>query len=200
LGSAAPQTIYKKQQIGMCDADHISLAEKAAEESMVLLKNDNSTLPIKPSYTKVAVLGATVPYKTTNGGSTNTGGILNFATDVLTGDLGSSRVFPDPAKSVGPFAGIEAAAPSGVTVVNPASADADVPADTDFIVVMAGLTPQDEGEEYTRRAIDSAWRWTRNRTRHIRIFRTTSSPLRPPSESPWWSCSRAAASSTCRPG
>ena len=32
---------------------------------MVLLKNDNETLPISPSVTKVAVLGATVPYKTT---------------------------------------------------------------------------------------------------------------------------------------
>ena len=148
VGLGSPQTIYKNSRIS-CDADHIALAQKAAVESMVLLKNDNNTLPIPKSVTKVAVLGATVPYKTTNGGTANTGGILNFGKDVLTGDLGSSRVFPDPDKSIGPLAGIEAAAPSGVTVVNPATA-ADVPADTDYIVVMAGLTPEDEGEEYTQ--------------------------------------------------
>ena len=42
--------------IGM---SHIALAEQAAEESMVLLKNDNNTLPIKrPTVHKIAVIGA----------------------------------------------------------------------------------------------------------------------------------------------
>jgi beta-glucosidase len=49
---------------------------------------------------------------------------------------------------VGPFAGIQAAAPSGVLVVAGNTA-AEVPSDADFVVVVAGLTPQDEGEEYT---------------------------------------------------
>lgn len=64
----------------------------------------------------VAVVGATVPFFL-YGGTAPTGSV-NFATDVRTGDLGSSRVYPDPAKSVGPFAGICVAlggTPSGTT-------------------------------------------------------------------------------------
>jgi beta-glucosidase len=92
---------------------------------------------------------------------------VDFATDVRTGDLGSSRVYPDPAKSVGPFAGLCLA--SGGTVsasgtctggsVNVTTATNDsqggmsavtsAVSNADFVVVMAGLTPQDEGEEYT---------------------------------------------------
>ena len=143
LGSA--KTTYQKSKIGN-DGDHIALAQKAALESMVLLKNDNHTLPIKSSVTKVAVLGATIPYQTRASGQPIASSI-NFATDVTTGDLGTSAVFHDPAKGIGPLAGIKLAAPSGVTVVSGASA-ADA-ADADFVVVVAGLTAQDEGEEYT---------------------------------------------------
>jgi beta-glucosidase len=143
VGLGTPKTVYSNYRIS-CDADHIALSQKAALESMVLLKNDNSTLPIPSSVTKVAVLGATVGY--TTGGRDKT---VNFATDVVTGDLGSSRVFPDPAKSVGPFAGIKATAPGSVNVVNPSSADDYDAKSADFIVVMAGLTAEDEGEEYT---------------------------------------------------
>jgi beta-glucosidase len=144
VGLGTPVTHYGNSRIS-CDAGHIALAQKAARESMVLLKNDNDTLPIKSTVTKVAVLGATVPYRNTDGGASIAS--VNFATDVRTGDIGSSRVYPDPAKSVGPFAGLQATAPAGVTVVTGSSA-ADA-ADADFIVVMAGLTAQDEGEEYT---------------------------------------------------
>ena len=91
-----------------CDATHLALAKRAALESMVLLKNDG-VLPISPAVKNLAVVGATVPY------TVNTGNLsVNFATDVRGGDLGSSRVYPDPAKSVGPFAGLCAA--SGGTV------------------------------------------------------------------------------------
>lgn len=145
VGLGTPRTRWVKSRIE-CNDRHIRLAEKAAVESMVLLKNDKNALPIKGAA-KVAVLGAQVPYRTTDGGSTNTGGIINFATDVTTGDLGSSRVYHEPGKGVGPFAGIQAEAPAGVTVKTGTTA-ADG-ADADFIVVVAGLTAQDEGEEYT---------------------------------------------------
>jgi beta-glucosidase len=112
---------------------------------MVLLKNDNNTLPIPSSVHTVAVVGAKVPYTVVNTNAAT--GTINFATDVRLGDLGSSRVFSDPAKSAGPFAGIQAAAPSGVTVVS--GTDASAATNADFIVAVAGLTPQDEGEEYT---------------------------------------------------
>jgi beta-glucosidase len=147
-GLGTPVSIYSDSRIS-CDQTHLALATKAALESMVLLKNDMGTLPISPAVKKVAVIGAAVPY-TTNNGSPDmpTGGTVDFARDPRTGDLGSSRAFFDPAKAVGPFAGIQAAAPPGVTVVAGNTA-ADVPTDADVVVVVAGLTPQDEGEEYT---------------------------------------------------
>jgi beta-glucosidase len=166
---------YSKSRIS-CDGTHIALSEKAALESMVLLKNDGA-LPFKPSVTKIAVVGATVPYVTTNGGSTNTGGLVNFAQDTRTGDLGSSRVYSDPAKEIGPFAGIcmaaggtpmetrdkntgslvsgtcENAPAVAVTTATTSSGDMSAvmqaASEADFVVVMAGLTAQDEGEEYT---------------------------------------------------
>ncbi|HEY7372557.1 MAG TPA: glycoside hydrolase family 3 C-terminal domain-containing protein [Polyangia bacterium] len=178
VGIGSQHTLYSKSRIS-CDGTHIALAEKAALESMVLLKNDGGTLPIKQTTATVAVVGATVPYLTTNGGSTNTGGLVNFAQDVRTGDLGSSRVYSDPKKDVGAFAGIcmaaggvpmevadannvrtsgtcENAPPINVTTattsdgdLSPAMAAASA---ADFVVVVAGLTAQDEGEDYTQAA------------------------------------------------
>ncbi|HEX7599455.1 MAG TPA: glycoside hydrolase family 3 C-terminal domain-containing protein, partial [Polyangia bacterium] len=145
VGLGSPKTSYSKGRITN-DGDHIKLAKKAALESMVLLKNDGNTLPINPAVQKVAVLGATMPYTTSNDGKRSSA-VLHFATDVLTGDMGSSRVFHDPAKGVGPFDGIRSAAPSGVTVV--AGTSAGDAANADFVVVIAGLTPGDEGEEFT---------------------------------------------------
>ncbi len=100
---------------------HIALAELAAEESMVLLKNNNNTLPInKTTVKKIAVIGANLIYglQETNsqdkctmcGTSTSStcpiangiGCTMDLTTNVRTGDNGSSRVFSDPSKSVGP--------------------------------------------------------------------------------------------------
>ncbi len=150
-GLGSPKSTYKKSRIGGCGFElHKILAKQAALESMVLLKNDNGTLPIKPSVAKVAVLGATVTFQTINYGKPSTDS-LNFATAVNTGDMGSSRVYPDPDQSVSPFKGIHDAGVlrglqdadiwSGTTA-------ADVK-DADFVVVVAGLTAGDEGEEYT---------------------------------------------------
>lgn len=135
---------------------HIQLAEEAALKSMVLLKNENGTLPIKNTVRTVAVIGANVSFSGYVGPSRREQ--LDFTTNritgdidtVLTGDWGSSRVAPDVAKSVGPLAGIMAAAATagtGITVVGGSTAAAAQNAD--FVVVVAGLTPKDEGEEYT---------------------------------------------------
>ncbi len=81
----------------------------------------------------------------------------------------SSRVYPDPAKSVGPFAGLCAASGGTVsgtscsggsvnvtTATNTTSGDLSAVTSAvsaaDFVVVVAGLTAQDEGEEYTNAA------------------------------------------------
>jgi beta-glucosidase len=112
---------------------------------MVLLKNDNNTLPIvRSAVKKVAVIGAVVPFSLPDIGVS---GNVNFATDPRIGDLGSSRVALDPSRSVGPFAGIQAAAGSGITVTS--GSDPSLADSADFAVVVVGLTPEDEGEEYT---------------------------------------------------
>ena len=147
VGLQTPTTTFDSTNSIANNTAHIALSRQAAIESMVLLKNNMNTLPISRTTVKnIAVLGATVPFQvsTVNGGNTT---MLNFATDLRLGDFGSSRVFADPAKSTGPFAGIQAVAGSGITVVSGGTAAAA--ANADFIVVMAGLTPQDEGEEYT---------------------------------------------------
>jgi len=141
--------------IGM---SHTALAELAAEESMVLLKNQdgsgNPVLPIGSSIKKIAVIGAKASYSLQETSSQDCPGnagscSLDFTTNVRTGDDGSSRVFSDPAKSAGPLAGILAAAGSGVSVTAYNTASAAQAAGFDLAVVIAGLTPQDEGEEYT---------------------------------------------------
>jgi beta-glucosidase len=143
---------------------HTALSEQSAEESMVLLKNQDSTgkavLPIGSTIKKIAVIGVKAAYSLQETSSqdsctTSTGTnpiencTMDFTTNVRTGDNGSSRVFSDPAKSVGPLAGIQAAAGGAVTVTAYNTASAAQSAGFDMAIVIAGLTPQDEGEEYT---------------------------------------------------
>jgi beta-glucosidase len=128
---------------------HVNLALKAALESMVLLKNENNTLPIKRAGTvrSIAVVGTRTSYTISNTADDHNSGVVDFPNTVRTGDVGSSRVNNDPALSVGPTAGIMMAAGAGITVTS-SNGGAAIPT-ADFYVVVAGLTPQDEGEEYT---------------------------------------------------
>ena len=125
---------------------HTALAELVAEESMVLLKNQNNTLPINRSTVKkIAVIGATATFTLQYTNCQDCDTSLNCSTDftqaVRTGDCGSSRVFSDPMKSVGPLAGITtAAAGSGINVARYTSASDAMKAGFDFAVVVAGLT------------------------------------------------------------
>jgi beta-glucosidase len=133
--------------------DHIATAAQAALESMVLLKNDGALPLNKTTIKTVAVIGASIGYAVSSDGSGDstidftTNLVTGGATTILTGDWGSSRVVGDPAKSVGPLPGIRAAAGAGVTVMGGPSAALAATADATIVVV--GLTPQDEGEEYT---------------------------------------------------
>ena len=115
-GLGQPKTTYKKGRIVYSGCDgHIDLSRKAAVKSMVLLKNAGNTLPISPAVTKVAVVGATVAYKTKNDGRV-TDSFMNFAKDVHTGDMGSSRVFADPATERRPLRRHQEDGAGGVTV------------------------------------------------------------------------------------
>jgi beta-glucosidase len=144
-GLKTPEVGWDRNTGSIVDTNdqHLNLAVEAALKSAVLLKNDNNTLPIKrESVTNIAVLGATVNYDIIG-----FSGTVNYAVDTITGDLGSSRVRWDPNRAVGPLAGIKEAAGSAVTVTSGSSA-ADA-ANADFVVVVAGLNAEDEGEEYT---------------------------------------------------
>jgi beta-glucosidase len=156
-GLKAATTGYSGGSITNNDA-HIQIALEAAQKGMVLLKNQNNTLPIKRgSVTKIAVIGANMPYSVTSDATasvaashidftTNAITLPSGTSNLLTGDRGSSRVLVDTTKAMGPLAGIQAAAGS-ISVVSGSTAAAA--AGANFIVVVAGLTPQDEGEEYT---------------------------------------------------
>ena len=147
IGLKRPRTrLDEKGSIEDNDA-HLELAHEAALKSMVLLKNEKKTLPIDTTSVKsIAVLGANVPYKQAKFAD-KPNGFFNFAVDAALGDLGSSRVNVDPEKSVGPLEGIRRAAGEGIRIIT--GQRAEDAAAADFIVVVAGLTPGDEGEEYT---------------------------------------------------
>ncbi len=146
VGLGQPDTEYDEEVGSIVNTeDHVELAREAAEEGMVLLKNDNNALPISDDVTTVAVIGKTVDYNVQSDNPSNK--TFNFVEDAALGDRGSSRVRPDPALTMGPLDGITAAAPDGVEVISgDTAADAQ---EADFVVVVAGLTAGDEGEEYT---------------------------------------------------
>ncbi|HEY4183745.1 MAG TPA: glycoside hydrolase family 3 C-terminal domain-containing protein [Polyangia bacterium] len=132
---------------------HIDLSEKTAREAMVLLQNKNNVLPLK-KMGKIAVIGTKEDYwaATTGAAGINNraddinNGTIDFPNGVRVGDVGSSRVDFDPAKAISPFQGIQQAAGSSATVTS--GNDASAAAGADAIVIVAGLTPYDEGEEY----------------------------------------------------
>jgi beta-glucosidase len=152
LKAPAPGTTFDAGSYSVSNDAHLDLAEQAALEGTVLLKNDG-VLPIAPTVKTVAVVGPSVAW---NLQGTGASGTIKFAHDPRLGDLGSSRANADPAKAVGPCAGITAAAPMGVSVVCGEDADGLAKAGTaDLVIVVAGLTPEDEGEEYTITPEDS---------------------------------------------
>lgn len=132
--------------------DHLALAEEAELKSAVLLTNGLDQVPVLPlrSGGKLAVLGLDLRVAiSTQTTPPVTGTTLHFSTDSNLGDRGSSLVNADPAKTVGPFAGIQVAASEhGISdVISGSSADAAAGADS--IVVVVGLSAADEGEEFS---------------------------------------------------
>ncbi len=139
------------------NAAHLQLAEDSELKSAVLLQNGTAdaapVLPLK-NAANIAVIGADVNFtlkSTTNPKSCPTSKdpcTFHFATDAALGDRGSSRVNADPAQTVDPFHGIQTVGmthgATNVTSGNSAAAAAGA----DAIVVVVGLTPGDEGEEY----------------------------------------------------
>jgi beta-glucosidase len=130
---------------------HLELAERALTESAVLLANGpagSPVLPIPSGIETIAVIGDDVTFQLISTTPPKSGNIFNFGIHVALGDRATDRVNADPEQSIGPLAGIQAAAADhgiasvldGVTASEAESAD--------FVVVVVGLTPGDEGEEY----------------------------------------------------
>ncbi|MEI9937755.1 MAG: glycoside hydrolase family 3 C-terminal domain-containing protein [Pseudomonadota bacterium] len=138
--------------------DHEALAEEVELKSAVLLANGTPSTPVLPltNATNIAVVGpdedftlvsASVPKSCPQGWNVQRGPCtFHYATDPALGDRGSSRVNGDPARAVGPFAGIQAAAGSSRQVTSGNSAAAAASADA--VVLVVGYTPGDEGEEF----------------------------------------------------
>ena len=134
---------------------HLELAEEIEIKSAVLLTNGiGGILPVLPDSIlkakSVAVVGLEMEIRVTSATEVpKTGAIMHYATDVNLGDRGSSRVNADPAKSIGPFAGIKTIAEShGITDVTHGNS-VSAAKNADFVVVVVGLSAGDEGEEYS---------------------------------------------------
>jgi len=111
--------------------DHVALAREVAQKSIVLLRNEDDTLPLdETNLTTVAVVG-------------------HLADTVNLGDRGSSLATPSMA--VTPLAGIRALVGGSLDVQHfgtdtLAPGDATALAAADAVVVVVGLTNDDEGE------------------------------------------------------
>jgi hypothetical protein len=141
------------------NAAHEALAEEVELKSAVLLANggpESPVLPLGSATTSIAVVGPDQDFSLYSSSvpkscvETEIGSprdcTFHFATDVALGDRGSSRVNSDPARTIGPFAGIQLAAGATRQVTSGNSAAAA--ANADAVVVVVGYTPGDEGEEY----------------------------------------------------
>ncbi len=107
--------------------EHKKQAYLSSLEGITLLKNDNNALPLNMNTMKtIAVVG-------------------KYANTARLGDGGSSAVTPE--YSVSPYEGIKNRAGNGVQVLLSEGDDAAaVASKADVTVVVAALTPQDEGE------------------------------------------------------
>jgi beta-glucosidase len=160
--SKKPPTSTLVENSGSLEAntEHEALAERVALESMVLLSNGLEEAPVLPlgGVDKIAVVGPAEDFSLVSSsvpkscpaaadpGTISRRCTFQFATDPALGDRASTRVNADPERSVGPFAGIVAAAGEGSAVTSGSSPEAAE--DADAIVVVVGYTPGDEGEEY----------------------------------------------------
>lgn len=118
---------YTEEILG-CPA-HTAVAKRAAQESMVLLKNENNILPWKKEKTeKIVVLG-----------------VLGDTENI--GDHGSSKVHPY--YTVTPLKGLMKKMPTAQVLYNDGSdlkRARELAADADAVLIVAGYIHSDEGE------------------------------------------------------
>lgn len=117
--------------------EHTALAKEAALKGLVLLKNEGKALPLGPEVKTIAVLG-------------------RLATRANLGDQGSSAVRPP--YTVSPLEGLTRNAPAGVKVVHSRSGGVSsaqkLAREADAVIVVAGFTFRDEGEQFDRKRLE----------------------------------------------
>jgi beta-glucosidase len=126
-----PDTMPYTQDL-VTHPEHIALAREAAEQSMVLIKNENECLPLDSKAKKVLVLG-------------------KLATQANTGDHGSSRI--EAPYVVTPLEGLKAylnATQRGVEIIHLDETQAleakKLAAEVDCVIAVVGNDYHDEGE------------------------------------------------------
>ncbi len=109
--------------------EHVALARKAAEESIVLLKNQNAVLPLNKNLKNILVIG-------------------HLADQANTGDHGSSNVYPN--NVVTALQGIQEAVGAETKITHLDEKDLEqiraLAPDADAVIVVAGNDYNDEGE------------------------------------------------------
>jgi beta-glucosidase len=123
---------YDKKKVA--GAEHAALAREAAQKGSVLLKNDNSALPIDKTKVKtIAVFG-------------------KLANTKNIGDMGSSDVHPPYV--VKPLEGIKNKAGASVNVNYFEGTDLAAAKSADASILFVGYTWRDEGEGNDRKSLD----------------------------------------------
>lgn len=109
--------------------EHVALAKKAAEESIVLLKNKNALLPLKKNIKSILVIG-------------------HLADQANTGDHGSSNVYPNRVVTI--LQGLQKAVGAEAKITNLDENELDrirtLAPGADAVIVVAGNDYNDEGE------------------------------------------------------
>lgn len=123
-----PDPMKYSMQMVACP-EHVALARKAAEESVVLLKNEGSMLPLKKTVKKVLVIG-------------------HLADQANTGDHGSSNVYPPNVTTT--LQGIKGILDKDAKVVYVSETELDrireLAPKADAVLIIAGNDYNDEGE------------------------------------------------------
>ena len=142
VDEAARRMVRKKLQYALGDPSpvdesviesdaHLMVAQEAATDGAVLLKNRAGTLPLNPTeLSRIAVVGV-------------------LADTVNTGDTGSSSV--RPSFVITPLAGLREALGDSVAIDYIGKealdeADVETIANADAVIIVTGLTSEDEGE------------------------------------------------------
>jgi len=141
---------FSKESIGEYGSEkHINVAKQVAEESIVLLKNDQNFLPINPSETKsIAVIGANATRKNAMGGGSSQVKALYEITPLQ----GLKNVAPNIVYNYAPGYTIERAATANKAMISEA---VEAAKKSDIAIVVGGWTHGFDYNKWSDNAYDA---------------------------------------------